>query len=143
MSEPIEINEVASVDGAELLELYGSVGWEAYTQDPSGLAKAVANTTYVVEARAQGELIGLARGLSDDVSIFYLQDVLMRPEWQRKEIGTALVQSCLDRFSHVRQKVLLTDDVTAQHAFYKALGFRDTRGISDVELHAFVRIEGL
>lgn len=136
------IRAVESVDTADLVDLYSSVEWGAYTSDPAALAAAVANSTYVVEARAGGDLIGLARGLSDDSSIFYLQDVLVRPDWQRRGVGRALIESCLVRFNHVRQKVLLTDDQPSQRSFYTALGFQDIRDITDVELHAFVQIDG-
>ena len=143
MNEALEIRDVDSVAGSDLLDLYASVEWGAYTKDPKALATAIANSTYVVEARVAGVLIGLARGLSDDASVFYLQDILVRPEWQRQGVGTALLQRCLKRFSHVRQKVLLTDDLPAQHEFHESLGFRNTRHITEVELHAFVQIEGL
>jgi GNAT superfamily N-acetyltransferase len=135
--------DITEIDTDEILDLYDSVGWAAYTSDPAALTRAIANSTYVVEARTlHGALVGLARGMSDDTSIFYLQDILVRPEWQRRGVGRALVEDCLDRFSHVRQKVLLTDDLPAQHRFYEAMGYRDTR-TDDVAPHTFVRIEGV
>jgi len=86
----VDIEIVESVDTDELVDLYASVGWEAYASDPEELARAVAGSTWVMTARHDGELIGLARGLSDDVSIFYLQDILVRPEWQRRGVGRAI-----------------------------------------------------
>lgn len=141
MSETPQIRPINSVEAADLVDLYTSVEWGAYTADPATLAKAIANSTYIVEARAGNELIGLARGLSDDSSIFYLQDILVRPDWQRRGVGKALLDRCLERFQHVRHKVLLTDDKPSQHNFYRESGFRDTRDITDVEPHTFVRIE--
>ncbi|MDJ0496541.1 MAG: GNAT family N-acetyltransferase [Acidimicrobiia bacterium] len=143
MSETPQIRTVESVATADLVELYESVEWGAYTQDPAALATAVSNSTYVVEARAGNELIGLARGLSDDSSIFYLQDILVRPDWQRRGVGRALLDRCLERFQHVRTKVLLTDDQPAQHNFYRASGFRDTRDVTEEPLHTFVQMKGL
>ena len=138
-----EITVVETVDRAELMDLYGSVGWVAYTQDPDRLVAAVHNSTYVVTARISGELVGLARGLSDGASIFYLQDILVRPDRQHRDVGRALLNDCLRRFDHVRQKLLLTDDEPAQHRFYESMGYRDTRLVENVALHAFVKIEGL
>ena len=82
MSAPPEvaIEEVDHLDAAELGDLYRSVGWSAYADDPEALAAAVANSGYRVAARAGDRLIGLARGISDDVSIFYLQDLLVRKD---------------------------------------------------------------
>ena len=126
------VRAVDEVGTEELLSLYSSVGWDAYAADPEGLAAAVANSTIFVEARSAGDLIGLARGMSNDVSIFYLQD-----------IGRKLLGECLDRFAHVRQKVLLTDGSPGQHRFYEAMGYTDVATISRPTLHAFVRMEGL
>jgi hypothetical protein len=73
-----------------VIELYDSVGWEAYTRSPDTLAKAIENSSIVVTAHDEhGELIGLARGLSDDATVFYLQDILVRPEHQRQRRWTA------------------------------------------------------
>jgi hypothetical protein len=58
-------------------------------------------------------------------------------------VGTALLGECLQRYGHVRQKVLLTDDRDSQHRFYKSRGYADTRHIKNVGLHAFVQIEGI
>ena len=123
----------------ELADLYASVGWDAYLADPAALSAGVARSTYVVTARSEGRLIGLARGLSDDFSIFYLQDLLVHPDHQRKGIGRALLERCIARFTHVRQKVLLTDDEPHQHRLYEAAGYRDVA--ASPPLHAFVRIE--
>ena len=132
----MNINPADTVQPEELLALYESVAWTAYTSDPQSLTRAVANSTFLVTARSSGELVGLARGLSDDVSIFYLQDILVRPDRQRRGIGTALLETCLSRFAHVRQKVLLTDNQLAQYRFYESLGYRNIR---DKDLHGFIQ----
>ena len=139
----VEITEVTEVAASELESLYGSLGWTNYTRDIGALARAVANSTYVVVARVDGRLVGLARGISDDVSIFYLQDILVREEHQRKGLGRELLSRCLNRFSHVTSKILLTDDLPQQHRFYEALGYADTRRITNVPLHAFVQFTDL
>ncbi len=122
----------------DLVTLYDAVGWHAYTKDPRSLVEAVRNSTYVVSLWEEGQLVGLARGLSDDVSIFYLQDVLVHPAWQDQGLGRRMVEQCLQRFAHVRQKVLLTDNENRQRHFYTSLGFQDVAG---VPLTAFVCLE--
>lgn len=138
------IATVERIDMDEVLSLYKSVEWVAYTKDPAALSKAITNSTFVLEARTpEGLLVGLLRGLSDDSSILYLQDILVRPAWQRMGVGRALLQECLDRYRHVRQKVLLTDDLPAQHRFYESMGFLNIRDIEGVALHTYVQIEGI
>jgi GNAT superfamily N-acetyltransferase len=135
--------EVATtVDQQALLGLYTAVGWSAYTNEPAKLAAAIAGSDFVVTAVEDEALIGLARCVSDDVSIAYIQDILVHPDHQRKGIGKALVEAVLHRFAHVRQKVLLTDDRPEQLRFYASLGFRNTRELEKTPLNAFVMMEG-
>ena len=65
----------------EVLSLYESVGWAAYTRDPELLTRAIRSSSFVVTARdEQGRLVGLARAISDDATICYLQDILVAPD---------------------------------------------------------------
>lgn len=130
------------VDLDPLLELYGSVGWTAYTDHPEWLQLAVEESSYVVtEWTGDGELIGLARALSDGHSIFYLQDILVRPEHQGRGVGSRLLADCLQAFSHVRQKVLLTDDEDTQRRLYERAGFVRLADYEDAQLNAYVRFD--
>ena len=130
------IIETATVLAAdELVELYADVGWSVYTADPHRLLAAVAGSSHVVTAREDGRLVGLARVISDGVSLCYLQDVLVRKDFQRRGVGRSLVLAALAPYEGVRQKVLLTDDEPAQRAFYEALGYREV----SAPLRAFVR----
>lgn len=138
----VTVEAVPSVDRDELVALYGAVGWSAYTRDPGLLARAVAGSSYVVTARRAGRLVGLARAISDGVTICYLQDVLVLPDEQRHGIGRALVRAVLDRYASVRQKVLLTDDEPGQRAFYESLGYVEIRDFGEGTLRAFVRFDG-
>jgi len=124
-----------------LVKLYSSVGWLAYTRAPELLVKAIANSTYVVSAWEKEELIALARCISDDISIMYLQDILVAPSYQRQGIGRSLLEDCVERFKHVRQKVLLTDSSPGQIIFYETLGFERVSNYKGGALNAFVRIE--
>ena len=145
MQKVITIREGIGIAYDQLLELYGSVGWLAYISEErrGELQKAIENSTYVVSAWDGDRLVGLARGLSDDVSIFYLQDLLVHPVYQRQGIGRRLMEECLGRYDHVRSKVFLTDDEGYQLAFYESLGYKNTKELSSVRLNAFVQIDGV
>ena len=112
-----------------------------YTRDPDALLAAVEGSDLVVTARAGESLVGLARAISDGVSIVYIQDILVRESHQGRGIGTRLLQAVVDHYPQVRQKVLLTDDRPEQLRFYTALGFHNTRDLEQTRLNAFVRIE--
>ncbi|WP_101556757.1 GNAT family N-acetyltransferase [Brevibacterium aurantiacum] len=53
------------------------------------------SSAHVVSARRDGELIGLARVISDIGSVMYLQDVLVHPVHRRRGIGRQLVTRAL------------------------------------------------
>ena len=141
----VEIRVGHELSFEQLLDLYSSVGWAAYTHEQrrADLPKAIRNSTYVVSAWQGDTLIGLARGLSDDVSIFYLQDILILPEFQGQGIGKQLLDNCLDRFQHVRSKVVMTDDREQQLRFYESVGFGNIRDLETVKLNVFVQIDGI
>ena len=137
----MEIRRDAKLGVDELVDLYTSVGWSTYTDEPERLATGVENSSIVVTAHdADGTLVGLARGLSDDASIFYLQDILVRPQFHRRGIGRRLLTVCLERYSHVRQKVLLTDDDESQQRFYESFGYREP-AVLDASLTVYVRFD--
>jgi GNAT superfamily N-acetyltransferase len=136
----IEFREnIEAAEYGAVLELYKTLGWGTYTQNPDGLQKALQNSTYVVGCYADNRLIGLVRSLSDDVSIHYLQDILVHPDFQRQGIGKQLVQRCIDRFRHVRTHLLLTDDREQQQRFYQSCGYTNLRDIHT--LNAFITMQ--
>lgn len=125
----------------ELIKLYDSVGWSAYTRDIGTLRSALAGSSTLVIARDGAVLIGLARVVSDGATICYLQDVLVNPSHQGHGVGRALVQAALELYASVRQKVLLTDDGPARRRFYESLGFCDTAEAAGGPVRAFVRLD--
>ena len=72
-------------------------------------------------------------------SVLYVQDILVEPGWQRRGVGRALMKAVLERYAHVLQVVLLTDDGPEQLAFYRSLGFHNTRDLVNVPTNAFYR----
>ena len=128
----------------QLVDLYNSVDWLAYTTEEQRpkLQEAIRNSTYVVTMWSGEKMVGLARCISDDVSICYIQDILIHPDYQRHGIGRKLLLNCLERFAHVRMQVLLTDDEERQLKFYESLGYKNTKDLKKMPLNAFVQITG-
>jgi len=121
----------------EILPLYESVGWTAYTDHPEVLRKGFENAMLTLAAYAGDELLGILRAVGDGYTIVYVQDILVFPEHQRKGIGSALLQAVLDRYSHVRQIVLATDNTPETIAFYKSMGFRE---MSEIGCCGFLKV---
>lgn len=135
----VDYSEQDVVGDNEAHDLYASVGWSAYLDRSGAIRTAIDGSSYVATARVDGRLVGLARVVSDDSSIAFLQDLLINPDFQGQGIGRRLVDMVLARYSHVPRIVLLTDDEARQHHLYRSVGFTD---IGDVDrLHGFVRFQ--
>lgn len=119
----------AKLDPSALIDLYDSVQWTEYTKDPQRLTAAVAASLAVLTAYDGQKLVGLARLVGDGLTIIYLQDILVAPNYQRRGIGRQLMQRLLAPFADVRQKVLMTDNEPGQIAFYESLGFTEIRDL--------------
>jgi GNAT superfamily N-acetyltransferase len=120
----MEIREYKAFCRNEIAKLYASVGWTAYTDDLAALERGFGQSLLVLAAYEGEELLGILRAVGDGETIVFIQDILVFPAYQRKGVGTALVREALDRYRHVRQIELATDDTPKTVAFYKALGFR-------------------
>lgn len=82
----------------------------------------LAGSLLTLAARENGTLVGLLRAVGDGCTVVLVQDLLVRPDHQRRGIGTALMQAALERFRSVRQVQLLTDDTEKTKGFYRSLG---------------------
>lgn len=106
----------------ELINLYKSVDWTAYTDLGKDLIKILENSNYI-SCYINNKLIGLIRVITDNVSILYIQDILIMKEYQNKGIGTKLLKKILKKYSNIRQVVLLTDNIEKNENFYIKNGF--------------------
>lgn len=125
----VVLTEETAFDSKEISKLYDSVGWTGYTRDVDKLCRGLANSHLVITARdGSGALLGLARTVSDDESICYVQDLLVNPKFHRQGIGRALLERLMGRYAHCRFFLLSTDHESTpegkrSHAFYRQLGF--------------------
>ena len=114
----MEIKNYSTYNEKEILKVYSSVGWTAYTDDPQALKQGFQNSLLVLAAYEREELLGIIRAVGDGVTIVFIQDLLVFPEKQRKGVGTALVKAVLKRYPTVRQIELTTDQSPETAAFY-------------------------
>ena len=133
----MEIREYKIFNEAEILRLYRSVGWTAYTDHLEVLQKGFEKSMLTLAAYEGDQLLGIIRAVGDGHTIVFVQDILVFPEHQRKGVGSALLQAMLDRYSHVRQIELATDSTPKTIAFYKTMGFCE---MSEIGCCGFMRI---
>ena len=133
----MEIRAYTEYNEAEILGLYASVGWTAYTDDPAALRNGLANSLLTLAAYEEAALAGLIRVVGDGHTIVFVQDILVHPQFQRRGIGSALLQAVLNRYAGVRQIELLTDDTPETAAFYRSMGFRE---LTELGCRGFMKI---
>jgi GNAT superfamily N-acetyltransferase len=141
MSQILLTENCWSEDFDKLVQLYDSVGWAVYTKNINDLLKAFKNSSYILIAKDGNEVVGCLRSMSDDISIHYLQDILVRPTFQHQGIGRKLINQALQRYSHVRTHMLLTDDEEKQMKFYNSMGYENLKDFRKGNLNSFIKVK--
>ena len=121
----------------EILHLYQSVGWTNYLKRADILEEAYANSLFVLAAYDGDSLLGIIRAIGDGLTIVFVQDIIVLPEYQRKGIGTKLLKTLMDKYKDVYQMELLTDNTEKTNAFYRSVGFT---AADDMGCVAFIRM---
>lgn len=132
-----EIKLYEGYNESEILSLYQSVGWSAYYSQPEVLRQAFSKSLCVIGAYVSEELVGLARLVGDGATVIFLQDILIKPAYQRQGIGTRLIAEVFRRYGHVRQIHLMTDDVPETVGFYQSVGFTS---VEKLHFRAFTKL---
>lgn len=116
----------------EARQLSQSVGWSD-KNDNSEPEPSPATIIFsvVAENTTTNEAIGSALIIGDNHKSFYVKDVMVHPDWQRKRVGTALMQALtnwLEANAPDNSTVtLITSDNLS--AFYKQFGFISAYGM--------------
>ena len=121
----MDIREYREYKAEDVLRLYASVGWTAYTEDPDALREGFARSLLTLAAYEGETLAGIVRAVGDGATVVLVQDLLIFPQFQRRGIGTALMRAMMERFANVRQLQLVTDDTEKTLAFYRSLGLHE------------------
>ena len=133
----ITYSEENEFDKEQILNLYNDAGWTNYTFNPDNLMQAIANSLYVNAAYDGDKLVGLLRAVGDAKTIIYIQDILVLQEYRKIGIGRELMKSTLDKYSSVRQIVLLTDNDPNTKAFYEKAGLQNAGSLN---LISFIKL---
>ena len=113
-------------------------GWGNYADKIDKVAKGASKSLALYGAFYKEELVGYARVVGDGFTIIYIQDIVVLKTHKRNGIGKRLVDTILDEFKDVRQKVLITDNNPESVGFYKSCGFIESNSMNIV---SFVRFD--
>jgi GNAT superfamily N-acetyltransferase len=117
----IELKEgLDGVTAARVATLYRRAPLLRPTDDLARLQRSLEAASLVVTAWAGGNLVGLARVLTDGVQVSYLCDLAVEPDVQGLGVGKQLVERVLERCAGTE---LVLRDSSLSAGFYERLGF--------------------
>jgi GNAT superfamily N-acetyltransferase len=110
---------------AEMRALVQSVGWDRDGNSDTP-PRVLESALYGAVAEAGGLAIGCAFVTGDGAGFYYIRDVIVRPEWQRRDVGTALMQAVMDYLKANAPAGALVGLFTGENLndFYGQFGFR-------------------
>lgn len=112
----------------EFIALRANVGWG---DTPACLGQsALNNSLFHVIARRNEELVGMARIVGDGAIFFYIQDLIVSPEYQHKGIGDLLMQSieCYLSKAATSGSTVGLFSAAGKEAFYARYGYKMRNG---------------
>jgi len=127
----IEYRDVKEFTARDLEELFLSVEWSS-GKYPDKLVTAMKNSDRVYSAWDGDRLVGLINALSDGIMNVYFHYLLVRPDYQSRGIGKALVMKMLDVYKDYARKALIAYKDEA--GFYESCGFK----VSEHSLAMFI-----
>ena len=82
--------------------LYDSVGWGAYDNEVT--QKALDNTFYSISVYDDNKIIGYGRLIGDTICFLYIQDIMVKPEYQGNKIGTLIMDKLLEKINQIKKE---------------------------------------
>ena len=115
------VEKIATV--AEYQSLRRAVGWQNHAVDMA--EKSLANSIFTVCAISENKVIGFGRVVGDGHIYFYLQDVIVSPEYQGQGIGYKITEKLNDLILSVAQSGAYIGLMAAENAsgLYEKFGF--------------------
>ena len=115
--------EVGTLKGSEYVELVKSVGWKTGKDlILSDVDKALNATSYTVVARdSRSNIVAAGRAFSDDLTMTFIPDILVRPDFQRMGLGREILGMIKGRYGHT---IFYFGGQPSQEEFYEKLGFK-------------------
>lgn len=115
--------EVGTLKGSEYVELVKSVGWKTGKDlILSDVDKALNATSYVVVARdSKGFVAAAGRAFSDNLTMTFIPDILVKPDFQRMGLGREILGMIKAHYGHT---IFYFGGQTNQEEFYTKLGFK-------------------
>ena len=120
----MEINYQSDImpETDSIIEVYNSSGLNRPTGDRDRIAGMYRHSNLVVTAWVNGQLVGIARSLTDFCYCCYLSDLAVRKEYQKLGIGKQLINLTREKIGPETMLLLLS--APSAMDYYPNIGFR-------------------
>ncbi len=105
--------------------LTNAVGWGTRKDDI--VETALSNSIYSICAYENDKIIGYGRIIGDKTIFLYIQDIMVIPEYQNKEVGTNIMKNILEKVNELKS---INPNIRTylgaskgKEEFYKKFGF--------------------
>lgn len=140
MSEVI-YREDLDFDVQQAIDLCATVEWAA-GRNIDDMREALRNSTLVITAWENRQLIGMARVVSDGAYYGTIWDVIVSPTCRGRGIGREIMQRIMRHPRVKRFEFLALFAAAGKEGFYERLGFHvHRRGMKLGDLSSFVSME--
>lgn len=122
----MNLRYVEGLPGAEKwLELRKTAGLNAYNRPIEVAQKGLDNSLYGISVyNDDNELVGMARVIGDGYTCFYVQDVIVRPNYQGKGIGKIIMRKIIAYLDNVEENAIVAlMSAKGKESFYEQFGF--------------------
>ena len=121
----MNITYTNSISAEDCNKLRNSAGWPQ--MHPDQIKIGLENSAFIVAAKDGEVTVGMARIVSDGGYVFFIVDVLVLPEYQRKGIGKTMMKKVME-YTHnkLKEGYCIQVDLLAakgKEKFYEEFGF--------------------
>lgn len=107
------------------LDLRASVGWKVLKEAQA--EKALKNSLITITAYVEGKAVGMGRIVGDGAVICYVQDLVVRPEYQKLGVGRIIMERLIEFVTDIKEKdaeiMMCLMCAKGREHFYEKFGF--------------------
>ena len=105
---------------ADVLQIFAAAQWTKH-RSADQVQRMLAHTPHAVLAKMDGQPVGFARLVTDEVFRGFIEDVIVLPHLQKQDIGRRMVEA-LEAIAR-RLELPRVELTTTQMAFWERLGY--------------------
>ena len=108
----------------QFFALFETTSWnDKYHVSPADLARAAANSQYMVSAYDDEKLVGFGRVVTDGVLHAMIYEMIVHPEYQSQGIGTQILHMLVQWCDEVHIRDIQLFCARGKKSFYEENGF--------------------